>query len=62
MFIEALGKEFSFGVWESMQTEHSYKYTLSEIESLAEHAGCQILKNLFDANTHFVDSVWQVKK
>ncbi len=60
--IEALGKEFSFAAWEAMQSEHSYKYTLSEIESLAEKSGCQIVTHLFDANHHFVDSIWEVKK
>ncbi|MGB0910989.1 MAG: L-histidine N(alpha)-methyltransferase [Nitrospirales bacterium] len=58
--IEALGKEYSFNAWEAMQAEHSYKYTLSEIESLAMQAGCKIVKHLFDANHHYVDSVWEV--
>ena len=62
VFIEALGKEFHFGAWEPMQTEHSYKYTKLEIEMLAEESGCRIVKHLFDANAHFVDSVWEVKK
>ena len=60
--INALGKEFSFGAWESMQTEHSYKYTKSEIESLAEKSGYRIVKHLFDTEGHFVDSIWEVKK
>ena len=62
VFIEALGKEFSFGAWESMQTEHSYKYTQSEIEGLAEKSGYRIVKHLFDTQDHFVDSIWEVKK
>ncbi len=62
VFIDALGKEFYFGAWESMQTEHSYKYTQSEIESLAEKSGYRIVKHLFDTHDHFVDSVWEVKK
>jgi uncharacterized SAM-dependent methyltransferase len=62
VFIDALGKEFSFGAWESMQTEHSYKYTQSEIEGLAEKSGYRIVKHLFDTQDHFVDSVWEVKK
>jgi uncharacterized SAM-dependent methyltransferase len=62
VFIGALGKEFSFGQWEAMQAEHSYKYTQSEIESLAEKNGCRIVQHLFDTHNHFVDSVWEVKK
>ena len=60
--INALGKEFFFGAWESMQTEHSYKYTQSEIEGLAEKNGYRIMKHLFDTQDHFVDSVWEVQK
>ena len=59
--IEALGKEFYFDAWEPMQTEHSYKYTQHEIETLAEKSGYAIVKHLFDANDHFVDSIWEVK-
>ncbi len=62
VFIEALGKEFSFETWEAVQTEHSYKYTQLEIESLAEKSGYQIVKNLFDTQGQFMDSVWKVKK
>jgi dimethylhistidine N-methyltransferase len=62
VFIKALGKEFSFGQWEAMQSEHSYKYTQSEIEGLAEKSGYRIVKHLFDTQGHFVDSVWEVKK
>jgi uncharacterized SAM-dependent methyltransferase len=62
VFIKALGKEFSFGAWEPMQTEHSYKYTQSEIELLAEKSGCRIVAHLFDTHHHFVDSIWEVKK
>ncbi len=62
VYFEALGKAFSFGAWESMQTEHSYKYTQLEIEELAEKSGCRIVKHLFDPQRYFVDSVWEVKK
>jgi len=58
VFIEALGKEVSFDAWEPMQTEHSYKYTQSEIESLAEKSGYRVVTHLFDTHAHFVDSVW----
>ena len=60
--MEALGKEFSFSAWEPMQTEHSYKYTQAEIEMLAAKSGYQIVNHLFDTQTHFVDSIWEVKK
>ncbi len=59
--IDALGKEFSFGAWEPMQTEHSYKYTQLEIELLPEKSGYRIVKHLFDPHHHFVDSIWEVR-
>ena len=62
VFIEKIGREFSFAAWESMQTEHSYKYTQLEIESLAETSGYRIVKHLFDPQHYFVDSIWEVKK
>ncbi len=60
--IDALNREFHFGLWESMQTEHSYKYTQEEIERLAENNGFEIVEHLFDAKKYFVDSIWKVKK
>lgn len=60
--IKALKKEFSFDAWEPMQTEHSYKYTRHEIETLAAHSGYEVVKHLFDTNNQFVDSIWEVKK
>ncbi len=62
VFIETLEKEISFSAWEAMQTEHSYKYTQTEIESLAENSGYRIVSHLFDAHHYFVDSIWEVKK
>ena len=62
VFMEALGKEFTFGAWEAMQTEHSYKYTKLEIETLAENSGYQVVRHFFDTEKHFVDSIWEVKK
>ena len=60
--IPALGKAFHFKAWEGMQTEHSYKYTMQEIEALAQDNGFEIVEHLFDAKKFFVDSIWKVKK
>ena len=60
--INALNREFHFGLWEGMQTEHSYKYTVPEIEALAQDNGFEIVENLFDSKKFFVDSIWKVKK
>ena len=60
VYFEALEKSFHFDAWESLQTEHSYKYTLAEIESLACNGGYQVVRHLFDSNSYYVDSVWEV--
>ena len=60
--IPGLDKEFHFGAWEGMQTEHSYKYTMTEVETLAQECGFEIVTHLFDSNQYFVDSIWKVKK
>ncbi len=59
--VEALDREFHFKYGEGMQTEHSYKFTLAEIEKLAEENGFEVREHLFDANKNFVDSIWKVK-
>lgn len=60
--VKSLDKEFHFRKWEAMQTEHSYKYTMPEIESLAHNNGFEIVEHLFDSKKFFVDSIWKVKK
>lgn len=60
--IEKLDREFHFKNGEGMQTEHSYKYTIEEIENLARENGFEIIKHLFDSNRRFVDSIWKVNK
>jgi L-histidine N-alpha-methyltransferase len=60
--IPALNEEFHFKAWEGMQTEHSYKYTMREIEALAQDNGFEIVEHLFDSKKFFVDSIWKVKE
>jgi L-histidine N-alpha-methyltransferase len=59
--LNALDKEFHFDLWEGMQTEHSYKYTIPIIEKLAESSGFEIVNHFFDQNHYFVDSLWKLK-
>ncbi len=62
VYVSALKKKFRFKAWEGMQAEHSYKYTISEIEALAQGNGFEVVEHLFDSKKFFVDSVWKVKK
>lgn len=60
--IKALSKDYHFKAWEAMQTEQSFKFTLEDIESLAEQNGFEIVEHLFDSQNYFVDSIWKVKQ
>jgi uncharacterized SAM-dependent methyltransferase len=60
--MSVLNREFHFKAWEGMQTEHSYKYTIPEIEALAQNNGFEIVEHLFDSNKFFVDSIWKIRK
>ncbi len=62
VYIDALHASFSFESWEPIHTEYSYKYLLSDVESLAAHAGFSIEANLFDEKGWFLDSIWRVRK
>ena len=62
VFIEHIGRVFSFHPWEPIHTEYSYKYLISDIELLARETGFEIKEHLFDSRRWFVDSIWQVHK
>ncbi len=59
--LKTLDKEFHFDLWEGIQTEHSYKYTIPIIERLARDSGFEIVNHFFDQNHYFVDSLWKPK-
>jgi len=59
--IQNLNKDFKFNAWEGIKTEQSYKYSIEEIELLAEKNGFQIIKKLYDSREYFVDSIWEVQ-
>jgi L-histidine Nalpha-methyltransferase len=51
--IDDLDLEVSFAAGQRIHTEHSYKYTLAEIERLAQDAGLQLRHQWFDPNHWF---------
>ncbi len=57
-----IGESFKFRPWEPIHTEYSYKFLVSEIESLASATGYRIIRQLYDRRRYFVDSIWQVEK
>jgi uncharacterized SAM-dependent methyltransferase len=60
--VEDLHQQFHFRPYEPIHTEYSYKFLVSDIESLAEDTGFSIEAQLFDERQWFVDSVWRVVK
>jgi L-histidine N-alpha-methyltransferase len=62
VFIDAIGRSFSFDPWEPLHTEYSYKYLASDIEQLATSTGFKVHCHLYDSKRFFVDSLWEVEK
>jgi len=62
VFIEAIGRTFSFHAWEPIHTEYSYKYLEADINQLARTTGFRVCEHLYDNNRYFIDSVWEVQK
>ncbi|UZR93434.1 L-histidine N(alpha)-methyltransferase [Chondrinema litorale] len=59
--IADLERTFKFEKYESIHTEISRKYSLKEIDLLADAAGFKVVKNFTDEKGYFVDSLWKLK-
>ncbi|MBB4079351.1 dimethylhistidine N-methyltransferase [Lewinella aquimaris] len=53
-------RSFQFRAWEPIQVEISQKYTLREIEGIADASGFDFLRHYCDGRAYFTDSLWQV--
>lgn len=62
VYIENLEKTFHFERWEPIFVEHSFKYTLADVEKLANITGFRIENHFYDDKNWFLDSLWCVKK
>lgn len=60
VYIEALNRTFEFEPWEAVFMEISQKYSLRDIEELADEAGFETKQNFFDKKNYYCDSLWQV--
>lgn len=58
--IDALRHAFEFQAWEPIHTEYSYKYLDSDISSLAEYTGFEVLDRYYDEERWFCDALWRV--
>lgn len=59
--IKALDITVHFEAWEAIYMEQSRKFSLQDIEQLAQATGFQVVHNFFDEKRYFTDSVWELK-
>ncbi|PZX54082.1 L-histidine N(alpha)-methyltransferase [Algoriphagus chordae] len=59
--IGALNQTFQFEAFESIFTEISKKYSLSEISHLASLGGFEVKENFIDSEGYFADVLWEKK-
>ena len=57
--IEVLNKSFEFEKWEPIFMEVSQKYNLQMIAEIATQSGFEIVKNFFDSNNFYTNSLWK---
>lgn len=57
--VEVADRSFNFYKYEPIFMEVSQKYTVAQIDELAETAGFKTIKHFFDSKHWFVDAVWQ---
>jgi len=62
VYIDTIGRSFSFREWEPIHTEYSYKYLETDIRTLAAETGFRAIETLFDSRHFFADSIWTVHK
>lgn len=58
VYIETLDMAFRFDAWEAIDVELSQKYSLREIDHLAEITGFETKIHFFDKQNYFVDAIW----
>lgn len=58
VYLSALDKTYHFNENELISTELSKKYTLPELEGLAERIGFRVQEHFLDSKQYFADSLW----
>nr|HAT8713997.1 L-histidine N(alpha)-methyltransferase [Legionella jordanis] len=59
--VASLNKTFFFDRFEPIHVESSYKYTLFQIEHLAQTSYFEVVNNFSDSQNYFVNSLWRAK-
>lgn len=57
--IEDLDLTVHFAAWESLHTEVSQKFTLTQIAHIAQQTGFKIKNHFFDRKEYFTDTLWE---
>lgn len=60
VYFSQMDKAYTFEAWESVHTETSQKYSLSMLDKMARESGFQVIKNFFDRDKDFCNSLWEV--
>lgn len=58
--IEKIGQTYTFEAWESIHLEISRKYSIKEIENMADVLDFEPIESYFDDKEWFVDCLWRV--
>lgn len=58
--IRAIDEVIHFEEWEAIYMERSQKYSVADIQDLADKSGFSILHNFFDSQRLFTDSLWKL--
>ncbi len=57
--VELLDTVVHFDAWEAIDVELSQKYSVREIEMLAQQSGFKVIEHFFDKRHYFADTLWQ---
>ena len=55
------GDTIEFKAWETIFVEVSRKYDIQEIHYLARESGFKVVRDFFDTDRKFVDTIWEVQ-
>lgn len=57
--VAILDHTIEFDAWEAIDVELSQKYSVREIEALAQQTGFEVVEHFFDKRKYFVDTLWR---
>ena len=61
VYLEAIDHTVHFDAWETIYMERSQKYSENDIRQLAGQTGFEVVRNFYDQDHLFTDSLWALK-